>query len=298
MTEKKLSSFDLMMQQYEQAHQKSKSNSTFDEKNYFNTYLKDGLKEYTFRVRLLPSPNSITPFDEVEIHSTQVNDGNGGLKNRKIICARKHGDGSCPYCDKREDLYAEGSEETVAEAKTYGTRTFYNVRIIDRDNPEHGVKIWRFPKNFKKDGVYDKIMSLVKILKKDISQPLAKDGGRDIAVQVQLVPGNKGEYPAVTSITHLDPSDLSDNEGVMEDWLKDPKTWKYVYSVKTKEYLQILLDGGVPYFDKESELYVSRESINSKKEDQVKKAKEESPEPLKVETQAVNGLEDPDDLPF
>jgi hypothetical protein len=51
---------------------------------------------------------------------------------------------------------------------------------------------------------------------------------------------------------------LSKDEAEMERWVKDPKKWNDVFGVKPYEYLQVILNGEEPWFDKNIGKWVSK----------------------------------------
>ena len=54
-------------------------------------------------------------------------------------------------------------------------------------------------------------------------------------------------------------------------WINDPKQWTEVYTVKPYEYMEIVVKGGVPVFDKNQNKYVD----SAEKAEEDKKAAEE-----------------------
>ena len=91
-------------------------------------------------------------------------------------------------------------------------------------------------------------------------------------------------------------------------WINDPKQWNEVYTVKPYEYMAIVVNGGVPVFDKNQNKYVDSQE---KAEEDKKAAEEELKENLtehtkdfstfvKDEEEIVKNemIIDGDDLPF
>jgi len=241
-----------MLAQYEAATA-LKRETTFDLKNYFSTYLPDGVNNKNMVVRILPINGS--PFQEVHVHSIKV-DG----KNRKFSCPSHMKDENCPFCEIREQLIASGDKADEDLAKTYSARVMYIVKVIDRDNESDGPKFWRFPKNYKKEGILDKIMAIVQMLKVvDITDV---ETGRDLALNVVRVKNPRGgTYPTVNSINSLDTSPLSDDPKKIEEWVSDTKVWEDVYSVKGYDYLKIIVEGGVPAWNKKLEKFVDKSTL-------------------------------------
>ena len=96
---------DSIREQYEKnkAGQSSFDN-TPDFSKYFATRLEDGEESGEQTIRIMPTADGATPFEEGHWHSIQV-----GGKWRKLYCA-KHNDGEeCPLCEIEAELKATGS---------------------------------------------------------------------------------------------------------------------------------------------------------------------------------------------
>ena len=255
MSNEKKSALASMLSQYESATTKGKE-KTFDLKNYFTTYLPDGIDSAIKRVRILPTEDGKSPFVGVYVHSQTV-DG----KNRKFTCIDHENGEPCPFCEAREKLLATGSDSDKELAKNYRPRLMYVVKVIDRENEDHGPKFWRFPSNFKKEGIFDKIMANVRLLNEDVTDATI---GRDLALNVERVKNPRGgTYPSVTSVMAPSVNPLSDNAEQAEAWMKHDKTWVDVYATKTYEYLEIIVKGGVPAWSKSKEKYVDKATMET-----------------------------------
>tara|TARA_Y100000389_G_scaffold101490_1_gene98289 strand:- start:6190 stop:7143 length:954 start_codon:yes stop_codon:yes gene_type:complete len=246
--------FEAMMNQYENAGNTTTNTSSkkYDLKNYFSTYLKEGVNSATKQIRILPpSEGETTPFTVMWGHKAKV-DGSW-----KTFPCLKHEEGeACPFCEARQALLATGKESDKELAKKYSARMMYVVKVIDRDNPHEGVKFWRFNHNYKKDGILDKIMGAVKAAQHDITDP---ESGRDISLDIQRDPTNG--IPGVKSVNNvMQQTPLSDDPEQMKTWLDDNRTWRDVYSTRQYDYLAIVVGGETPMWDKEKEKYVSKES--------------------------------------
>jgi hypothetical protein len=128
----------------------------------------------------------------------------------------------------------------------------YIVKLIDRDNEEHGVKFWRFNHDFRKQGILDKIYGVLQAVKKDITDA---DTGRDLMIMLNRDQNNR---PVVQTIQSVDSTPLSTDAKLASEWLSDERTWEDVYSVKPYDYLEIIVKGGVPTWDKEAKKYVDK----------------------------------------
>jgi len=265
MSEQKTNSvLDAMLNQYEKATSFSSDNA-FDPKNYFSTYLEDGIDSKMTAIRILPVDGS--PFQEVHLHSAKV-DG----KNRKFACINHLKDEACPFCEARERLMATGEKSDEEIAKAYKTRLYYIVKVIDRENEADGPKFWRFPINYKKDGVMDKIMATIRLIHEDITDP---ETGRDLVLNIVRVKNPRGgTYPAINSVQARDKKPLSADAELVEKWLSDTKSWEDVYSVKDYEYLKLIVRGEIPAWSKKLEKFVAKSTLTD--EDEAEETSEES----------------------
>lgn len=216
-------------------------------KKYFVTLLPKGVRNAEKRIRILPTKDGSSPFVEVYFHEIQV-DG----KWVKLYDPAQEGKRS-PLNEVRESLMATGLEEDKELAKTYRSRKFYIVKLIDRDNEQDGVKFWRFKHNTKSEGVLDKIFPIFKN-KGDITDP--KDG-RDLILSLSLTKsGNGKEYTSISSIIPDDKESLNKDESIAQEWINDELTWSDVYSKKGEDYLEIIATGGIPRWDNDNKKYV------------------------------------------
>ena len=248
-----------MLKQYE-----SNTNSytkteqkTYDLKNYFTTYLKDKEKSATRRIRILPTKDGSSPFVEVHGHKIQV-DGEW----KTFVCLKHEKGEDCPFCEAREALLATGKESDKEIAKKYSAKKMYVVKVIDRDNEADGPKFWRFNHDYRKTGTLDKIFGVLQAVNKDITDP---ETGRDLLVMIARDQNNR---PVVQSISHVDPTPLSEDADVAKEWLADERTWEDVYSIKSYEYLEIVVKGGVPTWDKDAKKWVDKASITATEENE------------------------------
>jgi len=297
------SALEAMLAQYEKNNApryEKKSEKVYDLKNYFNTFIKDGINSATKEIRILPSQDG-SPFVEVHGHKVQIEG------EWKTFACLKHQKGeACPFCEAREELLATGKESDKELAKKYNARKMYVVKVIDRENEEWGVKFWRFNHDYRKEGIFDKIHGLLTALKtnKDITNATS---GRDLAISIQR---NQNKIPVVTSISALDATPLSEDAELAEKWLSDTRTWEDVYSVRTYDYLEIIVKGGVPVWDKDEKKFVDKEALksesNSTQEEEITmgidnvKANLQAAtitEPKATET-SVTTEDEEDDLPF
>ena len=134
----------------------------------------------------------------------------------------------------------------------------YIVKVIDRDNEDHGPKFWRFMHDYRKQGILDKIYGVLQAIKQNITDT---NTGRDLLV---MVARDQNRKPVVQSIAPLDPSPLSDDSAKISECVADNRTWEDVYSLKSYDYLEIIVKGGVPVWDKDLKKFVDKNAAQSK----------------------------------
>lgn len=284
-------SLEAMLAQYEKNTRPANTNQSkeIDLKNYFTTFLPTDLNQKTKRIRILPSKDSSSPFVEVMIHSTQI-DGQW----RKFICPKHQKEEACPFCEAREQLLASGTDADKELAKRFSPKKAYIVKVIDREFEADGPKFWRFNHDYRKTGILDKIQALLPITG-DFTNA---ETGRDLLIQIARDMKNN---PVVQAIVHTDASPLHADATQAQSWVEDSKTWEEVYAVKGYDYLEIIVKGGVPVWDKEGKKYVDKSSIvetsdSSEGEDSIGSplvVPATSPSPV-----AANANDEEDDLPF
>ena len=142
---------------------------------------------------------------------------------------------------------------------------------------------------------------MITALKKDVTNP---ETGRDIVITISR---NQNGVPVVSGIQALDPSPLSEDANKTNEWLADERTWEDVYSVRTYDYLAIIVKGYTPVWDKEEKCFVAKELINESETKStleseltigIENVKSNIQTQDVVETQTANTQEDEDDLPF
>lgn len=269
---------------------------TYDLKNYFTTYLKEKEKTATRRIRILPTKDGSSPFVEIHGHKIQVE---GEWKT--FVCLKHERGEDCPFCEAREQLLSTGKDTDKEVAKKYAAKKMYVVKVIDRDNEADGPKFWRFNHDYRKTGTLDKIYGVLQAVNKDITHP---ETGRDLLIMIARDQNNR---PVVQSISHVDPSPLSEDADLAKEWLEDTRTWEDVYSVKPYEYLEIIVKGGVPVWDKEAKKWVDKESVtaNAAEDDLdeeitlgVQNVKSNIVTSSTTPSATVSSEEEDDDLPF
>lgn len=295
---------EAMLAQYESNNKPKYTPSAeakvYDLKNYFNTYIPDGVKSATKQIRILPVANGGTPFVEFKGHKVQIE---GEWKT--FACLQHEKGEACPFCDARQLLLSTGNPTDKEHAKKFNTKLMYIVKVIDRENEGDGVKFWRFNHDYTKNGVYDKIIGVLNAIKKDVTD---SETGRDLLLTINRDQNNR---PVVSAVASLDPSPLTTDKEAASVWLADVRTWEDVYAVRNYEYLEIIVKGGVPVWSKDTNSFVDKASLkdsteSSKLEDEITMGIENVKSNITVaETTIGNPIEvesgnasDEDDMPF
>lgn len=292
-----------------------KSTFVFDEKNYLNTSLGSGEREKTITVRILPiSADDGHAWMKIRRHSLKVSQdvSKSGFKN--LICiddpsvnedATKDGfERTCPLCKKARELFDKAKQCTDEyekrdlenAAKGFLAKDTYMMRVIERGHEDDGPKFWRFNHHKNKDGVLDEIINLYNIRAKEAQAAGQEqfnifdlEKGKDIVITLRLDPTTKKTTMSITDSGFVTP--LSPDPEKIKTWVNDPRTWRDVYTVKNADYLSVLAEGGVPFYDKELQKFVAKS--DTPKQD-TPAAEVGTPD---IEIPSYGGPED-NDLPF
>lgn len=247
------SALDAILNQYSENQQsKSTAKKSYDLKNYFSPRLGDKEQSGSKHVRILPANDGGTPFKEVYLHKLQIK---GEWK--KFVCLSHNFDKDCPFCEAREALLTSGKDSDKELAKSYGARRAYVVKVIDRDAEDEGVKFWRFNHDYRNEGIFDKIIGIIKTrgVKGNIADA---ETGRDLIIDMGR--GLKNST-TIKSIVDADPAPLSEDKALAKEWMEDARTWEDVYSVRNYEYLEIVVKGEEPAWDKANNKWVAKSEL-------------------------------------
>jgi hypothetical protein len=261
MSETKSNALDAMLAQYETNNKpkyENKEKKVYSLDNYFTTYIPDGVKAATKEIRILPTVDGKSPFVVVHAHKVQVEG-----KWTTFTCLKHEKNEPCPFCEAREALLATGKDSDKELAKTYNAKKMYVVKVIDRNAEEEGVKFWRFNHDYRSTGTYDKIYAVLTALKKDRDITSATNG-RDLTISISRDQNNK---PQIVSINAQDSGPLSEDATKLATWTADVRTWEDVYAVKSYDFLEIIVKGGIPAWDKEAKKFVDKASLKSEVSD-------------------------------
>ena len=308
---------------------------SFDSKNYLDLKLKDHEVTKTVKVRFLPiSASDSTVFFDITTHALKVDKeiAKSGFKSYVCLNDKKVGSTEeCPICKKSKELFdksakarQEGNEalskSLFKEACSLKKKRTFIVRVVDREHEDEGVKFWRFNENSKGEGIYDKLISLYNTRKQESLDEGEGEynifdlyNGKDIIINISKsqIPDGFGGMKDTIAYNITDSGNrkpLSKDNEKANSWLNDEKTWKDVYSNKTADYLELVVNGKIPVYNKELEKYVEKTENDVQ---QTKIEKEAANEILKanyvpseknidkiVNNEESKGIDTEDDLPF
>lgn len=307
---------------------------SFDPKNYLDLKLKEHEATKMVKIRFLPiSASDSTVFFNITTHALKVDKEIAKSGFKSYVCLNDEKVDSkeeCPICKKSKELFdksakarQEGNEALAKslfkEACSLKKKTTFITRVIDRDHEDEGVKFWRFNENSKGEGIYDKLISLYDTRKKESLEDCGEEynifdlyDGKDIIITVSKskIPDGFGGMKDTIAYNITDSGNkkpLSKDIDKANSWLNDEKTWKDVYSNKSSEYLELVVNGKIPVYDKELGKYVEK----TENDTQQKKIEEQAASEVLKETYNVNNNlddevvnketlvdTDEDDLPF
>ena len=308
---------------------------SFDSKNYLDLKLKEHEVTKTVKVRFLPiSASDSTVFFDITTHALKVDKeiAKSGFKSYVCLNDKKVGSTEeCPICKKSKELFdksakarQEGNEalskSLFKEACSLKKKRTFIVRVVDREHEDEGVKFWRFNENSKGEGIYDKLISLYNTRKQESLDEGEGEynifdlyNGKDIIINISKsqIPDGFGGMKDTIAYNITDSGNrkpLSKDNEKANSWLNDEKTWKDVYSNKTADYLELVVNGKIPVYNKELEKYVEKTENDVQ---QTKIEKEAANEILKanyvpseknidkiVNNEESKGIDTEDDLPF
>lgn len=279
--------------------------NAFDIKNYLNLRLSKEEKSKTITIRLLPFPDTRTPFLHIHMHTTNVHEKIADSGRKAYICLEKtegldkeRFGSKCPFCEIAKKSYKDAKEEKDPEkreilrnrGKQYLSDEYVIMRCIERGKEDEGVKFVKVKVHqSKKDDIYSQICTLAEVRKNAWLSKKSNEGkdtresnilsindyGYDLMITVTKAVeydkyGNKTEKMTYQVTDDRDPSPLSEDQEQAKAWVYDEKKWYEVFVPKPYDYLAIVMQGKLPWYDRAIGKWVSKE------ENDAKKAEEES----------------------
>lgn len=254
---------------------KVQKKNDFDAKNYLDTKLGEDENERTITIRILPVSAEDGNFRiAVKTHNLKVSKRIAKTGFKSFLCLNDkqvpNYDESvrCPICAKAQYYFDEAkkykesdkekSKKLFSKACSLKSKITYIVRVIERGKENDGVKFWRFNENSQGKGIYDSLIALYKQRKADMAEEGIEnynifdlDEGRDIVLNIKKTVRSDGQEGTAIQI-----NDKSINKPLTNDvdlgnaWINDVKKWYNAYTTKSFEYLQIIADDKIPYYDK------------------------------------------------
>lgn len=318
--------FDELVQieQNQTGKKEQKTTSNFNEKNYLNTRLKKGEYKKEIKIRLLPNPNEpgFSPFIKVHTHTLSKlpkEISESGYKS--YICLESANidheqfGKKCPFCEIRRTAYnASVNEADEAKKKSLQELSISNIpretvimRVIERGKEAEGPKFWKVNVARRGDDAYSLIKNLAERLHKEGLENGVEENlydsfkGRDIILTISGSDNEKDNKTTITVTQALSQTPISKDEAQMAEWIYDEKKWNDVFAVKPYEYLSIVSKGEIPWFDRETGKWVSKEVVDAKREEQETAVENEVNTQMEAAEAAVESMfieDGEEDLPF
>ena len=304
--------FEDMFPQTTTESSKKTEKSAFDKRNYLDFSIPDDKTSKEVTIRLLPiSPNEKEYFKIVHVHNISVNKdlspNKSGKKAYMCLDGKNvnidhtiHGS-KCPVCEAQQELWNQYHNEVDATKKkeihkeicSLNIREYAIARCIERGKEEDGVKFWRIPLRQDKTDPYHTIHALAKKRQAEglesgvnINILSCKDG-KDLIIT--FTEGNGAPTVVDKGIS----TPLTKDAELFNKWYYDEKKWTDVFSVKPYDYLKLVYEGEVPWYNKEKGCWVSKTEFEKNKnseesviEEQIKKVENQFVE-NKIETQQI-----------
>lgn len=189
--------------------------------------------------------------------------------------------------DERKALFKQGMQ--------YKSKETFIVRVIERGHEDEGVKFWRFNAHNDGTGIYDQLMSIfdnraqesidsgdayykisgdeyIKIDEEEYNT-LSDDertiipynvfdlnNGKDFIITLQYVKSTEKTTLTISDAGKETPLSKDINKAL--SWVNDEKTWADLYSMKPFEYIDLVANGKVPFFNKSEEKWVDKATVS------------------------------------
>lgn len=320
---------------------KSVKVSTFEQKNYLNTRLERGQDKKEIVIRLIPiDKDANTPFVFIHQHNVSVPKKIAASGWKNYICPvkstydGKENNTKCPFCEINHMAFehyepylkmrnqgvkdTDLTQEQIADRQKWLDLSLANkanegviFRCIERGHENEGPKFCKTGISAsKKNDIYNQIYELAQSRLSDGVDVYDLLHGRDLKIIINAVYENN-QWTNKVSFKVVDvarETPLSTDETLMEKWINDEKKWTDVFAIKPYEYLKIVSNGKIPYYDKEQNIWVEKEdtedSNNGSISNDIERAEreingfEEPINPATVVTPQMPNNNSDNDLPF
>lgn len=182
-----------------------------------------------------------------------------------------------PIHEKKREIFdsyeKEEATEKIKELNLPYLKTYYFIPVIDRDFPDQGVKLWKIPFLKKGQGILDNIMTLVD----EYGLPWDVEKGYD--VKIKNVATSSGNSYKFSTLLKNQEKPLSANPEQIKNWLEESENlkWGDIYTLYEKkdnlyvkghnselgenrmthvQFLELVLEGRMPYYSKEEKTFV------------------------------------------
>ena len=253
-----------------------KIQNTFSIKNYLQARLGDNEDSKEITIRLLPfTPEGGSPFHKIFTHQVKVNKEVSPSGWKRFPCPiHNHLGDACPFCETAAQAKIFKKNATNdSEKKKFEEVEFANyakaawlVRCIERGHEEDGVKYWLFSDSKQKDGIYDKIYAIFKKRLEKGKNIFDVNEGKDLCLTLSKDSMGKTRI-TVTDDDEWTPITTDFEKGL--SWINDSKAWTDVYTVKPYDYMSVIVQGGVPVFNKEESKYVDKNEQHQKEDAEI-----------------------------
>lgn len=326
---------EFILEEEKKAPTQGKAN-IFNVNNYLNVKLDKNEDKKVLKIRVLPiDKDTPKPFKKIFMHSVKLTpeqQGKNTSKWKSYICLKRT-EGidhealgcKCPFCEensKAYKAYTEATNEVEKEAykeifKSYFANEYGIIRCIERGHEEDGPKFWKFP--IRQDGK-DPMNTINRLYhsQKEESIEMGEsplnildiNDGKDFKITIEAVYDKQNNRTDKTSIS-IEPygkrKPLSEDVNEMIKWVNDEKKWSDVFVAKPYDYLSLIIDKKVPFYDKANGVWYAmtggtqthEEKINQDDLSESNKKIEEARNTILTAANAnANTTSVVDDLPF
>lgn len=257
--------------------------TVFDAKNYLNVKLAANEDKKVLKIRILPiDKDTPKPFKTIFMHTVKLTpeqQGKNPSEWKSFVCLKRTDDvdheklgDKCPFCEMNEKAYKAYTTASEAEKpyykeifKSYFPSEFGIIRCIERGHEEDGPKFWKFA--VRQDGKDP--MNTIRRLYTSAREESIEEGetplnildindGKDLKITIEAVYDKAGQRTKKTSISievYGKRKPLSEDTAEMVKWVTDSKKWSDVFVAKPYDYLSLIADKKVPFYDKANNMW-------------------------------------------